>query len=106
MGRTGFVLVALALMSLLVVACGPEMATPTPRVDRASGEDEAASTTPRAQEATEENTEATLEASVAEKEEPPDEPLAAESLPVSADDWHVLGSAEAPVTIIEYSDFQ
>jgi protein-disulfide isomerase len=27
-------------------------------------------------------------------------------LPVDADDWHVLGSPDAAVTIIEYSDFQ
>ena len=25
---------------------------------------------------------------------------------VDEDDWHVLGSANAPVTIVEYSDFQ
>jgi hypothetical protein len=27
-------------------------------------------------------------------------------LPVDADDWHVLGSPDAAVTMIEYSDFQ
>jgi hypothetical protein len=41
----------------------------------------------------------------------PEEPTAesqpsAAPLPVDEDDWHVLGSPEASVTIVEYSDFQ
>jgi protein-disulfide isomerase len=34
------------------------------------------------------------------------QPAASAELPVDADDWHVLGSPDAPVTIVDYSDFQ
>jgi hypothetical protein len=29
-----------------------------------------------------------------------------QEMPVAADDWHALGSPDAAVTILEYSDFQ
>jgi hypothetical protein len=41
-----------------------------------------------------------------EEEEPAAEADAPQDLPVNEDDWHVLGSADAEVTIVEYSDFQ
>ena len=68
-------LLALLVVTMLIAACGPDMATPTPG---AKPEEEA--------------------------ETQPTAPPAAESLP--DDDWRVRGSADAPVTIVEYSDFQ
>jgi len=69
-------LLVLLVVTMLVAACGPDMATPTP----AAKPEEEVETQPTA-------------------------PAGGE-LPVDADDWHVLGSPDAPVTIIEYSDFQ
>ena len=79
-------LLGLLVVLMLVAACGPDMATPTP----AAKPEEGADTQPTAP------VEASVEATA---------PVVAE-LPVDADDWHVLGSADAPVTIYEYSDFQ
>ena len=75
-------LALLMILALFVAACGPEMATPTPR-----GEEVAAAAT---------------------EEVPESEPESSSpgDFPVDADDWHVLGSPDAPVTIFEYSDFQ
>jgi hypothetical protein len=39
-------------------------------------------------------------------EAPTQEPLSSVDLPVDEDDWHVLGSPDALVTIVEYSEFQ
>ncbi len=78
-------LLLLAVVALLVVACGPEMATPTPRV---VGDTESSPTAAPAGETAE------------------SEPSASGDLPVDSNDWHVLGSSDAPVTIFEYSDFQ
>lgn len=69
-------LLVLLVVTMLVAACGPDMATPTPA---AKPEEEV--------------------------EVQPTAPAGGE-LPVDADDWHALGSPDAPVTIIEYSDFQ
>ena len=41
-----------------------------------------------------------------EEKAPTQEPTSAGEMPVDEDDWHVLGSPDAPVTIVEYSDFQ
>jgi protein-disulfide isomerase len=79
-------LVAVVVITLLVVACSPEMATPTPRSEPSSEEPTATT------------------ALAGETSEP--EPPQSGELPVDADDWHVLGSADAPVTIVEFSDFQ
>ena len=69
-------LLVLLVVTMLIAACGPDMATPTPA---AKPEEEV--------------------------ESPPTAP-AGGGLPVDADDWRVLGSPDAPVTIVEYSDFQ
>jgi len=77
-------LLALLVVTMLVAACGPDMVTPTP-----GAQPEEAATQPVV---VEESPEATG-------------PTAGE-LTVDEDDWHVLGSADAPVTVFEYSDFQ
>ena len=69
-------LLVLLVVTMLVAACGPDMATPTPAA-KPEEEVDAQPTAP-----------------------------AGGELPVDADDWHVLGSPDAPVTIVEYSDFQ
>jgi hypothetical protein len=77
-------LLALLVVTLLVAACGPDMVTPTP--------------------GTKPGEEADTEPTAAAGESP--EAPSAGDLPVDDDDWRVLGSADAPVTVIEYSDFQ
>jgi protein-disulfide isomerase len=79
-------LLVLLVLTMLVAACGPDMATPTPAA-KPEEEVESPPTAPA-----EEGPEATA-------------PAGGE-LPVNADDWRVLGSPDAPVTVIEYSDFQ
>jgi protein-disulfide isomerase len=85
MKRTHGWLVVLVAAALLAAACGPEMATPTPGATEAS-----VSTAP----------------AVPTQSTQPTQPAVSAGLPVDPADWHVLGSADAPVTIIEYSDFQ
>ncbi len=79
-------LIALLTVALLVAACGPQMTTPTPRA-----ESDEVSAPPTG-------------APVGETAE--SGPSAPGELPVDADDWHVLGSPDAPVIVVEYSDFQ
>jgi protein-disulfide isomerase len=86
-------LVVLVLVALLVAACGPQMATPTPSEEVAASDSPTDAPVGKTPTATEE-------------QEPTQEPQAPADLPVNPDDWHVLGSPDAPVTIIEYSDFQ
>jgi hypothetical protein len=93
MGKKYVWLIVLLIVSLLVAACGPEMATPTPRDEATAGDAETPTKAPVAEE-----TEPTKEST--------DGPETPGELPVDAEDWHILGSREAPVTIIEYSDFQ
>jgi protein-disulfide isomerase len=81
-------LIALLIAVLLVAACGPEMATPT------SSPTETAAESP-----------ATAVPSVEVPPTPTVEPVPLSEL-VDAEDWHILGSPDAPVTIVEYSDFQ
>lgn len=83
--RSGW-LVALAIVALLVVACGPQPATPTPKAG--------ASATPTAKAV------ATTGAST-----PVAVPLDLSTLPVDPEDWHALGPADAKVTIVEFSEF-
>jgi protein-disulfide isomerase len=79
-------LLGLLVVVMLVAACGPEMSTPTPSATSAGG---------GASEAT----------APAQEGQEPTAPAIGE-LPVDSNDWHVLGSPDAPVTMIEYSDFQ
>jgi len=85
-------LIALVVVMLLMVACGPQMATPTSGA--VTGDKEP---TPVATEIA-----ATVPAAETEEVQPPDYG----QLPVDADDWRALGSPDAPITIVEYSDFQ
>ncbi|MGD2207278.1 MAG: hypothetical protein PVH17_10900 [Anaerolineae bacterium] len=84
-------LISLVVVTLLVAACGPTMVTPTTKVDGGDSPTAApAGNTPAA----------------TQVEEPTSKPASSPELPVDADDWHVLGSPDAPVTIYEYSEFQ
>jgi protein-disulfide isomerase len=82
---------AVVVMMLLLAACGPQMATPT------------VGTTPGAIVPTDSTT-TTTSPTASQVSNP--ETLSPAELPVSEDDWRVLGSPDAPVTIVEYSDFQ
>ena len=78
-------LLVLLVVTMLVAACGPDMATPTP-----AAKPEEADGPP-----------------TAPAEEGPEETApAGGELQLDADDRRVLGSPDAPVTVIEYSDFQ
>lgn len=81
-------LFALVVAALLVAACGPTMSTPTPS---GGNEPVAGATT------------APTEAAPTQVDKPTAKPVAPS---VDPNDWHVLGSPDAPVTMIEYSDFQ
>ena len=85
-------LVALVAVALVVSACGPQMATPTPV------EEAAAETATPAQ--------AAQSPTATQGEEQVQEPPSVAELSIDPDDWHVLGSPDAPVTIVEYADFQ
>jgi protein-disulfide isomerase len=85
--------IVLLIATMLVAACGPEMATPTP-----ADEVVAESSSPTAA--------AVGETPESKPTSAGEEPEPAGEWPVDPDNWHVLGSPDAPVTIIEYSDFQ
>jgi protein-disulfide isomerase len=85
-------LIAVVLVALLLAACGPQMATPTPGA-KPSATSEGAQAAP-------------TENAVAAGETPQTAGPSTDSALVNPDDWHVLGEADAAVTIIEYSDFQ
>lgn len=91
MQKTNGWLLVLVALALLVAACGPQMATPT-----ASEPEGAAAPTEDAASA---ETATTGSEPVQEGPDPGE-------LPVDSDDWHVLGAPDAPVTIVEYADFQ
>jgi protein-disulfide isomerase len=82
--------VVLVIAALLVAACGPEMATPLPG--------EGAASTPSSPSATE--APSTMEENLSE------EGGSGAGYEVDPNDWRVQGAADAPVTIVEYSDFQ
>jgi protein-disulfide isomerase len=81
-------LVALVAAALLVAACGPAMSTPTPGATATSA-------------AT-----ATAVSSQPTQSTQPTQPAVSVASLVDPSDWHVLGSADAPVTLIEFTDFQ
>ena len=84
-------LVALTSLALVAAACGPDLATPIPTSQAtASTQAPAQAGTPVATQ----GVQAT------------DTPVASSDLPVDPNDWRALGSADAKVTLIEYSDFQ
>jgi|GEM_PF-1182832 len=89
-------LVVLVVVALLAAACGPQEDAPTLGAQATTEQSEVAGTgeTPPA----------------ATEEEPTEKPTggsaSSASLPVDEGDWHVLGSPDAPITIVEYSDFQ
>lgn len=83
--------VVLVIAALLVAACGPEMATPLPR--------EEAAPTPSSPSATE--APSATEESLSEGAG-----SGAGSEVIDPDDWRAQGAVDAPVTIVEYSDFQ
>jgi hypothetical protein len=86
--RHGWFLVV-AIIVLLVAACSPqELATPT------TVETPSATTVP-----------ADETAAPAAPTSSPESPSPGE-YPVSADDWRVLGEPDAPVTMVDFSDFQ
>lgn len=83
--KTTWVIV-LVVLALLLAACGPEMTTPTP------GADSATNPSPPPTESAGEDS---------GSQPPPSGEVTADP-----NDWHVLGSPDAPVTMVEYSDFQ
>lgn len=98
MSRKHGLFIVLVIATMLVAACGPEMATPTPA-------DEVVAESPSPTEA--QAGEAPVgETPASNPTSADEEPAESGELPVDDDDWHALGSPDAPVTIIEYSDFQ
>jgi len=81
-------LAALVALALVVAACGPDMSTPTP-----SGQATA-------------STQAPTQAATPPGKTPAVTQPPATSPAVDPNDWRTLGSADAKVTLIEYSDFQ
>jgi protein-disulfide isomerase len=82
--KSWFLIVVVA--ALLLAACGPQMATVEPGAGSTSAP-------------------AATEVQAAETPQEPT-PSSGSEIVVDPDDWHVQGSADAPVTLIEYSDFQ
>ena len=88
MRRNNVWLLTLVIMALLVAACGPQMETPAAEEGATSAPPPTASP-------------------VQEEEATPGEAGTSAGYDlVDPDDWHVQGAADAPVTIVEYSDFQ
>ena len=83
-------LIVVTLVALLLAACGPQMATPTAGVGAPTATSVAAA----------ETAPVTSETAATEVAPPVGD------LPVDPDNWRALGAPDAPVTIIEYSDFQ
>jgi len=78
-------LAVLVVLALLVAACGPDMSTPVP-----GGQATTEAATPAATQAVQAT----------------DTPVTSVKPPVDPNDWRTQGSADATVTMIEYSEFQ
>jgi protein-disulfide isomerase len=91
-------LIAWVVAVILVAACGSPITGPT-----AATEATQAPEAPQAETVAESGDQ---ELAATPEEEPMEAEPAAAELPVDSDDWHALGSPDAPVTIVEYSDFQ
>ena len=87
-------LVALVVLAL-VAACGSSITAPTP-----SGQATASTQAPTQAAALPTKTPVATQGV-----QPTAKPVAPGELPVDPNDWHALGSADAKVTVIEYSDF-
>jgi protein-disulfide isomerase len=86
-------LIALAIVALVVAACGPQPATPTAKpAEPTTGASPASQATVPAATKVAQPTAATV-------------PLDLGKLPVDPNDWHALGPADAPVTVVEFSEF-
>jgi protein-disulfide isomerase len=85
-------LIALAVVVLLVAACGPQPATPTPKAQGATPTEVAAATPGASAQVTAPPTATVV-------------PLDLSKLPVDPGDWHALGPADAKVTVVAYSEY-
>jgi protein-disulfide isomerase len=99
MSRKHSWLMMLVVVVLLIAACGPEMATPTPS-------SQAVNTNPPPTPGSEVVDTNPSPTAAPAGETPTSKPLVSSELPLESDDWHVLGALDAPVSITEYSDFQ
>jgi protein-disulfide isomerase len=90
-------LIALAVVVLLVAACGPQPATPTTKAQGATPTEVAAATPGASAQVTVQPTAQSSATTV---------PLDLSTLPIDPNDWHALGSSDAKVTIVEYSEYR
>jgi protein-disulfide isomerase len=94
-------LIMLVVVALLAAACGPQEGVQT-LSDQATAEQssDAVADNSAAAAGADPTEETTKEAASSEGES------SSAELPVDEGDWHVLGSPDAPITMVEYSDFQ
>ncbi len=86
--------VALVLVALVLASCGPSTPTAKPPTSVAK-----TPTTPQVQPTQ-------GQATAQPTPQPTPIPVDWNSLTVDSSDWHVYGNANAPVTLVEYFDFQ